>query len=288
MNLRDLEYFLAVVDLAHFGHAAERCNVSQPTLSGQIKKLEQELGVILFERTNRRVMVTDTGAEIARVARRINSDVSALRETARNSRDPFASQFRLGAFPTLASYLFPTLVTQIKKQKAKLQLILVEEKTATLLEQLKGGEIDAAFLALPVDDEMLETQKVFADEFLLAVPKDHPLSSLAIVDQTVLSDHPIMLLDEGHCMRDQALEVCQINSFAHAQDFKATSLETLRQMVKVGTGITLMPAIAINKQDKDIKFLEFKKPVPQREIALVWRKTTARKVIINHLLDLFS
>ena len=285
MNIRDLRYFLAVAELNHFGKAAEQCHVSQPTLSGQIKKLEESLGVALFERTNRRVMLTDIGAEIAISARHILREVEGISEIAQRAQDPLAGKFRLGAFPTLSTYIFPQLVPKVKAAMPQLRLILIEEKTEQLIAQLHKGEIDAAFLALPIDDDFLRSQKCFDDEFFLAVPPEHSLAQKTEIDQTTLAQHKLLLLEEGHCLRDQALSVCQLHGTDEEQDFKATGLETLRQMVKAGTGITFMPQMAIQPNETGICYVPFKSPAPKRSIGLVWRKTSARQAVIDQLLS---
>ena len=280
MNIRDLTYFLAVAELEHFGQAAEQCYVSQPTLSGQIKKLEEELGAKLFERTNRRVLLTETGEQIAHSARRILREVETIRDIAESSSDPLAGKFRLGAFPTLATYIFPELVKKVKAAAPNLRLILIEEKTATLLEKLRHGEIDAALLALPIVDDFLLSELLFDDEFYLAVPPDHELAEKSEIDGKMLRKQPLLLLEEGHCLRDHALDVCQMHGISEEQDFKATGLETLRQMVKAGTGITLMPNAAIDRNDPDIRYIPFARPAPSRTIGLVWRKTCSRESLL--------
>ncbi len=287
MNIRDLQYFLAVAELEHFGQAADQCCVSQPTLSGQIKKLEEQLGVTLFERTNRRVMLTETGRQIAHSARRILREVGTIHEIAESCHDPMAGKFRLGAFPTLATYIFPDLVLKVKEVMPNLRLILIEEKTAVLIEKLRHGEIDAALLALPVYDDFLLSHKLFEDKFYLAVPADHELTKYDIVNQGILSKHRLLLLEEGHCLRDQALEVCQLHGIAEEQDFKATGMETLRQMVKAGTGITFIPEIAMNQNERDIRYIPFEVPAPARTIGLVWRKTTARQQVMDKIIKEF-
>lgn len=287
MNIRDLKYFLAVAELEHFGQAAEQCHVSQPTLSGQIKKLEEQLGLKLFERTNRRVMLTEVGSKIAVCARRILREVDAINEIAESSRDPMAGKFRLGAFPTLATYIFPKIVPKIKQSLPNLRLILIEEKTHNLIEQLKNGDIDAALLALPIHDDFLISHELFYEEFYLAVPPSHELSKYDEIDQAILNKHRLLLLEEGHCLRDQSLEVCQLHGIAEEQDFKATGLETLRQMVKAGTGITFMPKIACHENEQDIHYIPFKPPAPGRKIALIWRKTNAREQVMKKLIEVF-
>jgi LysR family hydrogen peroxide-inducible transcriptional activator len=283
MNLRDLQYLIAVADLRSFNKAADKCHVSQPALSNQIRKLEETLGLTLFERNNKRVMITENGEQIVALARRVLIEVDAMHDIAKSAQDPLTGKFRLGAFPTLSTYLFPELVPKIMRSMPQLKLVLVEEKTHVLLERLKRGELDAAFLALPVQDDQLETQALFDDEFLLAVQPEHPLAKRKTVKLEDLQHHKLLLLEEGHCLRDQALSVCQLAGMEEEQDFRATSLETLRQMVKAGTGITLMPKMAIHKNETDIRYIPFAEPVPYRSIALVWRKTSARKPVITRL-----
>lgn len=287
MNIRDLKYFLAVAELGHFGQAAEQCNVSQPTLSGQIKKLEETLGVVLFERTNRRVMLTEVGSQIATYARRISMEVDAIQDIAESASDPLAGKFRLGAFPTLATYVFPNMVPKVKKAMPNLRLILIEEKTAHLIEKLRYGDIDAALLALPIHDEYLLSHKLFDDEFFLAVPTGHELYDYDLINQKTLIKHQLLLLEEGHCLRDQSLEVCQLHGIAEEQDFKATGLETLRQMVKAGTGITFMPNVAIRENEEGIRYIPFKSPAPSRTIGLVWRKTSTRTEVMDKIINIF-
>lgn len=287
MNLRDLQYLVAVDDMRNFSKAADFCHVSQPTLSGQIKKIEEWLDVAIFERTNKRVMPTEVGEIILRSARAILREVDAIRDAAEHAHDPCAGKFRLGAFPTLSTYIFPKLVPLITEAMPKLRLILSEEKTAILVEKLKHGELDAAFLALPIYDDQLEAQSLFEDIFYLAVSSGHPLASHQEIDLSVLSGHKLLLLEEGHCLRDQALEVCQRQGGGEEQDFRATGLETLRQMVKAGTGITLMPKIAISQIESDIRYIPFKSP-PSRTIGLVWRKTSARKLAMHTVSGLFQ
>lgn len=286
MNIRDLRYFVAVAELKHFGRAAEKCCVTQPTLSGQIKKLEEQLEVKLFERTNRRVVLTETGGQIYEAAVSALKEVEKIKEISQNSHDPMSGKFRLGAFPTLAMYVFPSLVPKVKKDMPGLRLILMEEKTALLIEKLRNGEIDAALLALPVNEDFLVSCTLFDDEFYLAVPSGHELSRYKKIDQKQLQNYPLLLLEEGHCLRDQALEVCQLYGLGEEHDFKATGLETLRQMIKAGTGITFMPEIAIKEKEDEICYIPFTPPSPVRTIGLVWRKTSQRQQVIEKLVKL--
>lgn len=288
MNIKDLKYFLAVAELKHFGQAAEQCFVSQPTLSGQIKKLEDELGVKLLERTNRRVLLTEMGEKIVHSVRYILSEIDTINEIAASSQDPLAGKFTLGAFPSIATYIFPKVVTGVRAVMPNIRLILIEEKTAILIEKLKYGNIDAALVALPVHDEFLVSRKLFDDPFYLAVPDDHELTQYETVDEKTLSKFNVLLLDEGHCLRDQALDVCRLNNITEDHDIRATGIETLRLMVKAGTGITFMPEIAMNVQEEGISYIPFTPPVPSRAIGLVWRKTSPRMEVIEILANFLT
>lgn len=289
MNLRDLNYLVTVADLRSFVKAAEQCCISQPTLSTQIKKMEQSLGVKIFERNNKKVLVTELGEQIIASAKRVLLEIESMQELARNAQNPMAGNFRLGAFPTLSTYIFPQLVPIIKQELPELRLILIEEKTDLLITQLKQGEIDAALLALPIDEDFLQIEKLFDDEFSLAVSADHPLANKQSVSQSDLLDKQLLLLDEGHCLRGQALKVCQLIGAEEQHDVRATGLETLRQMVRAGTGITFMPQIAIYKnEEKDICYIPFSNPRPKRSIGLVWRKTSARIELMKRLNSLIS
>ena len=288
MNLRDLHYLIAVADLRSFVQAAERCFISQPTLSTQIKKVEDSLGVAIFERTNKKVLPTEIGEQIIAAARRIIKEEAVIKQLACTAHDPLAGNLRLGAFPTLSPYLFPRLVPLIKQHLPKIRLILIEEKTDLLLQQLKAGEIDLALLALPVDDDFLQSSQLFTEQFLLAVGNDHALANKPRIAADDLCDQPLLLLDEGHCLRGHALQVCSIYGSSEEPEFRATSLETLRQMVRAGSGITLMPELAIDQQAKDIHYIRFQAPEPNRSIGLVWRRSFTRMALIEQLSSLIQ
>lgn len=283
MNLRDFEYLVAVADLQHFGKAAEHCNVSQPTLSMQLKKLEDYLGVKLFERTNKQVMITKIGAEIIARARQILLTASEIKNLAKTAQDPLAGDFTLGAFPTLAPYFLPIIAPKIATVLPKLKLFLVEDKTATLLEKLKSGALDAAFIALPIEDDSLEFSELFSDPFMLAVPCNHKFAQRKSISQKDIVSEKLLLLEEGHCLRSQALEICSLIGTGERQDFRATSLETLRQMVRANVGITLIPRIAIREND-GVCYIPIK-PEISRKIALVWRKTSTRIQCIEKIIN---
>jgi LysR family transcriptional regulator, hydrogen peroxide-inducible genes activator len=278
VNLRDLRYFVALAELKHFGRAAAACFVSQPTLSTQIRKLEEELGVSLVERAPRKVMLTPAGREIAERARRIVGDVEQLREAARRSQDAEAGTVRLGIFPTLGPYLLPHVVPGIHARFPRLELLLVEEKSDVLLARVRDGRLDAALLALPLHDDQLHAEFLFEEPFLLAVPERHPLAKQSSLTLKDLADQRLLLLEDGHCLRDQALDVCQLAGSGEKTGFQATSLETLRQMVAANVGVTLLPTLAIKPpvaRSDSIHLLRFADATPSRRIAMVWRRSSA-------------
>ncbi|WP_374473268.1 LysR substrate-binding domain-containing protein [Arenimonas sp.] len=286
MNLRDLRYLVALADLRHFGRAAEACHVSQPTLSTQIRKLEEELGVSLVERAPRHVMLTPAGQDIALRARRVLAEVEQMRETARRTADPEAGSVRLGLFPTLGPYLLPHVVPRIRRRFPRLELLLVEEKTETLLHMLRDGKLDAAVLALPLHEDWADSEFLFEEPFLLAVPEGHPLSGRHDLTLADLGDQHLLLLEEGHCLRDQALEVCGLAGAGEKEGFRATSLETLRQMVAAGVGVTLLPVLAVKPPvppSANLRLLPFRNPPPSRRLALVWRRSSAMAAFLREL-----
>ncbi len=291
MNLRDLKYLLALADHKHFGRAAAACFVSQPTLSTQIRKLEEELGVSLVERAPRKVMLTPAGRDAADRARRIVAEVEQMKEAARRSQDPEAGTVRLGIFPTLGPYLLPHVIPRIRERFPQLELLLVEEKSDVLLSRLHEGRLDAALLALPVHDDQLHSEFLFEEPFLLAVPENHPLAKLDSLSLGELSNHKLLLLEDGHCLREQALEVCRLSGANEKSEFRATSLETLRQMVAANVGITLLPMLAIKPpvaRSQNIHLLGFSDSHPSRQIAMLWRRSSAMAGFLLELSKVFS
>ncbi|HEV2620557.1 MAG TPA: DNA-binding transcriptional regulator OxyR [Frateuria sp.] len=289
MNLRDLTYLVSLAEHRHFGRAAEASFVSQPTLSTQIKKLEDELGVALVERTPRKVLLTETGREIASRARAVLAEVDEIRAIAQRTRDPEAGKLRLGVFPTLGPYLLPHLVPLVRRRFPRLELLLIEEKTEQVIRMLREGSLDTGLLALPLHEESLHAEFLFEEPFVLAVPGDHPLAQrkarLKLAD---LSDESLLLLEDGHCLRDQALELCQLAGAGEKVGFRATSLETLRQMVAANVGITLLPTLAIKPpvaRTGNVQLLEFAGHAPSRRIALVWRKSSSLGPFLKRFAD---
>ena len=288
MNLRDLAYLLAVADHRHFGKAAEACFVSQPTLSTQIRKLEEELGVVLIERAPRRIMLTAIGRDVVERARRILADVEQLKDAARRETDPEAGTLRLGVFPTLGPYLLPHLVPHLRERFARLQLLLVEEKSDEIIARLRDGRLDAGLLALPLHDDRLQWQELFTELFVLAVPEQHALAARDALSLHDLADERLLLLQEGHCLRDQALDVCRLAGASETTGFQATSLETLRQMVAAGVGVTLLPQLAVTPPvpaSGNMRLIPFATEPPSRRIALVWRRSSPQEAFMRTLAE---
>ena len=286
MNLRALNYLVKLAELQHFSKAAEACFVSQPTLSTQIRKLEEELGVQLVERAPRHVQLTPIGKEIAERARHVLRDIEQIRSAARRSRDPETGTLRLGIFPTLAPYLLPHVVPGIRRRFPQLKLQLSEEKTSEILRLLEIGELDAGLMALPIDDDSLDREVLFEEPFLLAMPLNHPLADQAQVRLRDLVDSELLLLEDGHCLRDQALEVCALAGARERVDFHATSMETLRQMVAAEVGVTLMPVMAVRPPipaTDNIALRPFADSSPSRTIGLFWRKSSPLKSLMAPL-----
>jgi LysR family hydrogen peroxide-inducible transcriptional activator len=291
MNLRDLHYLVALAEYRHFGRAAEACFVSQPTLSTQIRKLEDELGVTLVERTPRKVLLTDVGREIATRARDVLNEVEQIKAIALRTRDPEAGSVRLGIFPTLAPYLLPHVMPQIHQRFPRLELLLVEEKTEVVLRRLLEGRLDAGIVALPVHEDSLHAEFLFEEPFVLAVPQSHPLAPRHDLKLADLADQRLLLLEDGHCLRDQALEVCHMAGAGERSGFRATSLETLRQMVASNVGITLLPTLAVQPpvaQAGTVRLVEFRGHAPSRRLAMVWRKSSAIVGFLGQLAALFK
>jgi LysR family hydrogen peroxide-inducible transcriptional activator len=287
MNLRDLKYLAAVADTRHFGKAAARCFVSQPTLSGQIKKLEDELGVTLFERTNRSVEITPAGQTILAHARLILEQADLIQQLARAQRDPLAGPLRIGVIPTLSPYLMPLILRPLKKQYPQLKLVLSEELTDTLLERLRNHEIDGALLATRVAEPDLESLALFDEPFWIAYPRKHPFYTRERITLRDLREESLLLLSEGHCLADQAMEVCHLaerGSQDSMDDLRAASLETLIQLVGAGFGITLVPALAMRGSwttDSGVVAQPLAIANAARRVALVFRRSFPRRAALQ-------
>jgi LysR family hydrogen peroxide-inducible transcriptional activator len=281
MNLRELQYLVAVDEERHFHKAAERCFVSQPTLSGQLKKLEDELGVLLVERTSRQVTMTEVGHIVADKARGILAEVKDIRDLAEAFHDPMAGQLHVGLIPTVAPYLLPLIMPALKKTYPKLKLWLHEYQTAVLLEQLHRAELDLLILALPVDSDEFAELNLYLEPFQLAVPRAAGNAfTQPMIQLGDLQHREMLLLEEGHCLRGQALDVCFMAGATENAGFHASSLETLRHMVGEDMGMTLMPELAVpakpTKADP-IRYIPFADPKPNRRIGMLYRQGSYRE-----------
>src|SRR5467141_3397056 len=277
MTLQELRYLIALADKGHFVRAAEACHISQSTLSTQLKKLEDYLGVSLFERNKHRLMPTPIGAAIIERARTALDVVDEIRDLARRDHEPMAGPLRLGVIPTLGPYLVPYVIPTIRTLFSKLHLFLREDLTAHLL-------------ALPIHGEDVEVMPLFREPFLVALPRAHALEKKQHINEKELANHSVLLLEEGHCMRDQALAICGSTPSAERDEFKATSLETLRQMVASGVGCTLLPALATLPgmgavQNGLVQIRPFTPPVPTRTIGIAWRHRYPREATVKQLAE---
>lgn len=272
-TLRQLQYAVAVAEELSFRRAAERCRVSQPSLSSQIAELEGALGVRLFERDQRRVLVTPAGRELIQRARRMLLEADDLGEAGKRASDPLAGTLRVGVIPTISPYLLPVLAPKLRAKLPRLTIVWREDKTAVLVEALEAGELEAALLALEAEIGDVEREVIATDPFVLAAPRAHPLAKKSgPVTASELRGAEVLLLDDGHCFREQALEVCS-TARAREGEFRATSLATLVQMVAGGTGVTLLPALSVPTEAKraGLSVRALTSPHAHRTIALVWR-----------------
>ncbi len=287
MTLTELRYIVAVARERHFGRAAEACFVSQPTLSVAIKKLEEELEVKLFERGGNEVSVTPLGDEIVRQALVTLENAASIKEIAKRGKDPLAGPLRLGVIYTIGPYLLPELVRHTIAQVPQMPLMLQENFTVRLLEMLRTGELDCAILAEPFPDTGLALAPLYDEPFMVAVPRQHPLSDRQEISSTELKQETMLLLGTGHCFRDHVLEVCpEFARFASdaegiRKSFEGSSLETIRHMVAAGMGITVVPLLSVPRalrEDPDglVRYLPFSKPVPTRRVVLAWRRSFTR------------
>jgi len=291
VNLKDLKYLVALADTGHFGKAAERTFVSQPTLSAQLKKLEEYLGVKLVERQPKNVQLTEVGKQVVVRARRMLDEGDEIIALARSNTDPFVGKLKLGFIPTIGPYLLPRVMSKLRKALPRLGLMLYEYQTEPLLKRLRDGEIDVAVLALPAPNDGMETRTLYQEAFTVALPADHALAAKSMIKLSDLKGHTLLLLEDGHCLRDQALEVCSRIDVREVEDFRATSLETLRQMVIAGLGITLLPELAAEapfNSQRGLTIRQIAKPTPSRTVGAVWRKSSTRTAAITAVCDVIS
>ena len=294
MTLTELKYIVAVAREKHFGHAAEACYVAQPTLSVAIKKLEDELGVILFERGGTEISVTPIGMQIVAQAERVLEQTAAIKEIAKQNKDPLAGPLRLGVIYTIGPYLLPPLVRRLIDRVPQMPLILQENFTVRLLEALRQGDLDAAIIALPLPDHGMSLQALYDEPFVVAMPRNHPWTSHATISAQDLKSETMLLLGNGHCFRDQVLEVCpEMSRFASTgngiqRTFEGSSLETIRHMVASGIGLTVLPSASVpdmHTPDGMLHYAPFSDPQPSRRVVIVWRKSFTRKEAIDAICD---
>ncbi|WP_024520367.1 LysR substrate-binding domain-containing protein [Bradyrhizobium sp. Tv2a-2] len=279
ISLKQLRYFDAVVRTGHFGKAAEQCSVTQPALSMQIQDMEKDLGVPLLERGRSGVIPTEAGREIAGRAARILTEVRDIVDFARRQGETLAGPLHFGVIPSIAPYLLPALLPLIRSKFPDLDLSLRETQTQHLVDELIEGSLDLLLLALPVEHAEIETMKLFTDRFLLAIPKSRRIASRIRATPDLLKQDRLLLLEEGHCLRDQALAFCSLRRVDNIDTFGASNLSTLVQMVANGLGFTLLPQLAIDLEGRrgNIKLMRFADPEPRRVIGLAWRKSSPRK-----------
>jgi LysR family hydrogen peroxide-inducible transcriptional activator len=286
MTLTDLKYIVALARERHFGRAAEKCFVSQPTLSVAVKKLEDELGVILFERSPQEVRLTLTGERIVAQAEKVLGEAAQLAEIAAAGKDPLVGPLRLGVIYTVGPWLLPKLVPLLHERAPEMPLLLEENYTHRLLDKLKAAELDVAILALPVDEPGLVVQAVYDEAFHALVPAGHPWAKLKAVETERLVDQPLLMLGRGNCFRDQVLDLCTQAGRGGPQVLEGSSLETIRHMVASGVGITVMPATAVDgiaKNDPLLRVKPFIEPTPTRRVGMVWRTSFPRHQAIDLL-----
>ncbi len=290
-TIQQLRYAVAVADERHFGRAAGCCHVSQPSLSAQVRELEQRLGVSLFERTSRGVLLTPAGEALLTRARRVLTEVDDLLGAADAIADPQVGPLHLGVIPTVGPYLVPGLVRAVRSTLPGLELHLHEEQTDRLLDGLVEGRIDAALLALPAERPGLVSQGLYEEPFLLATPEGHRLAGRGSCGPEDLATVPLVLLEEGHCLRDQALDVCNLAGRDGGTEIQGTSLGTVVQMVAAGLGVTLLPQSAVDvevKGDTGVAVTTFAPPAPSRTIGLTWRASNPRTDVIDAVADLVA
>ena len=290
MNFRDLEYLIALEELKHFRKAAEKCFVSQPTLSGQIRKLEEELNVQLMERSSRKVIFTQAGLDIVAKAKNILVEAKSLREIAKSHTQPMHGQLHIGLIPTVAPYLLPLIIPSIRKKFPDLEVFLHENQTKVLIKQLESGELDCLMLALLPDMQAFHNYPLYVEPLELALSETHQWADKHQIDIKQLSGERVLMLADGHCLRDQALGFCFAAGAIEDNSFKATSLETLRHMIGADNGLTLLPQLAIplNRHQAGIKYIPFIAPIPTRSIVLLCRKNSVRTQCFEQLSTLIT
>jgi LysR family hydrogen peroxide-inducible transcriptional activator len=287
-SLQQLRFLAAIAEHRHFGRAAAACAVTQSTLSAGIQELEKRLGVVLVERSHRRVNLTPLGAEVAARGQRLLRDAKDLLELAQSAREPLVGPLRLGVIPTIGPYLVPAMMPGLLQQFPKLRLYLREEQTAPLLEKLAADQLDVVALALPYDVSRLEVMELAEDPLFVLLPRTHPLAEANSIQRDWLADQNLLLLEDGHCLRRHALEACRLSGPAQNEVFQGTSLRTVIQMAVGGLGVTLAPRLALPTElppDGSLVARPLEADAPPRRIALVWRMSAVRKDDFRRLGD---
>lgn len=290
-TIRQLEYAVAVADHLSFRRAARSCHVSQPALSAQIRDLETNLGLELFERDRRRVLVTPVGERLVARARAVLREADGFVEAANSHKQPLVGDLRIGVIPTVAPYVLPAVLRAANETYPELRVLLREEQTHALVDRLQRGELDMLLLALEADLGEAETLPLYSDPFVVAMPSGHRLASRRSVNEADLEDETLLLLEDGHCLREQALAVCRFGKARELGDFRASSLNTLVRMVEGGLGITLLPGMAVSSEvhgDGNLVVRPVVKRAPSRTIGLAWRPSTARRAEYRLLAKVFD
>ena len=277
-TMKQLQYLVALAEAGHFGRAAERCHITQSTLSAGIRDLESVLGTVVAERSNRRVVMTRVGVRIAETAKAILREAGAIMEAARADHAPMTGEMHLGVIPTIGPFLLPRVLPLLRERFPALVIYLREEQTAALLARLEDGALDVALIALPYETGDLNVAVVGEDEFLFACNRSHALAGTAEISREALADAELLLLEEGHCLRGHTLDVCQMGDKQARAQFEASSLHTLVQMVAAGIGVTLIPRLAVDAQitrGTDLSLSRLRVPA-SRQVGLAWRRTSLR------------
>ncbi|HHX34897.1 MAG TPA: LysR family transcriptional regulator [Gammaproteobacteria bacterium] len=292
MTLTELRYIVALAQVRHFGRAAEQCHVSQPTLSVGVKKLEDDLGVLIFERSKSAVRVTPVGEAIVAQAQRVLEQAQTIRELAQAGKNQLAAPLRVGAIYTVGPYLFPQMIPLLHQSAPEMPLYIEENFTHVLREKLRKGELDVIIIALPYQDADVLTKAAYKEPFCVLLPAEHPWTKKDSIDNDMLNDKSLLLLGEGHCFRDQVLEACPVmlpgNPDNRYTTVEASSLETIRHMVASGLGVSVLPLSAVENHryaEGVIEVRPFADPVPTRTVAIAWRATFPRPKAIDVLMD---
>lgn len=290
MNLRDLEYLVALAEERHFRKAAEKCFVSQPTLSGQLRKLEDELGVVLMERTSRKVLFTPAGDAITAQARRVLAETKELRDIARTFTEPMSGELHIGLIPTVGPYLLPHIIPVLKQHFPELHIYLYEAQTHTLLKQLADGELDCLILAQLDSMDNFGSLPLYDEPMMLALPTEHAWAGREQIALSELQGEKLLMLEDGHCLRDQAMGFCFAAGIGEDNHFQATSLETLRNMVAAGSGLTLIPQLAVGLHNGNlgVSYIPVTEPEPHRTISLLYRIHSVRRPCFNEMAKVIS